>query len=154
MPEIAKRWNAHVWWALLLAVGAVAINFAFFAYPPWQAALPWLSLLLAIAAVAVMFVGLRRAFASSQLYRGKALSILLSVVTLAISASSIFLFIKTRALPGSASAPQIGQRLPDFTLPDTSGQSVSLDSLFGSPTSESSSDAPRAVLLIFYRGYW
>jgi hypothetical protein len=39
-------------------------------------------------------------------------------------------------------------------MPDTSGQSVALDSLFAPASAEPSSAAPKAVLLIFYRGYW
>ena len=52
----------------------------------------------------------------------------------------------------------VGQRVPDFTLSDTSGQPVSLDQLLApagsASTSQSQAQAPNAVLLIFYRGYW
>jgi hypothetical protein len=164
MPEAAKRWNAAAFWALLLAVAALAVNFVFFINPPLQAALPWVGAILAAAALVALAIGLRRAFVRpqivhsqiypSQIYRGKVLSIALAVVTLVVSGANVFIFFHARALPSSTAAPQVGQRLPDFTLSDTGGHPVSLDSLFVSPPNDPSSPSPKAVLLIFYRGYW
>ena len=154
MPEVAKRWNGAVLLALLLAVGALAANFAFFVNPPLQATLPWLSLLLATAALAVLVTGLWRALFQSQIYRGKVLSLVLAVFILMFAGASVFVFYHARALPKSTAAPQAGQQAPDFTLADTGGQLVSLDDLFTSSAGDPSSPAPRAVLLIFYRGYW
>lgn len=154
MPEDPKRRNPVALWALLLAIGGMGVNFAFFARPPLQSALPWLSLLLAVVALIFVVQGLRLAIFQSQMYRGKALSIVLSVVTLALSGLTIFGFVETRSLPASAGAPQVGQKVPDFTMADTSGQSISLDSLFAAAPGDSSATAPKAVLLIFYRGYW
>ncbi len=37
--------------------------------------------------------------------------------------------------------PQVGERVPDFSLPDQSGQVHSLDSIMG----------PNGVMLVFYR---
>lgn len=152
--DAEKRWNTAIIWALLFAIAALSTNFVFFVNPPMQAALPWLNLVLALAALVSLGVGLRRALAHWHNYRGKALSIVLSVFTLIFGGASLFTFSHARALPSSAAAPQVGQRLPDFTLPDTSGQPVSLDSLFQSPPHDASSPLPKAVLLIFYRGYW
>jgi hypothetical protein len=154
MPEVEKRRNAAALWALLLAIAALSVNFVFFANPPLQAALPWLAILLAVAALVMLAVGLRRAIVLSQIYSGKVLSIVLAVITLIISAANVYIFFHARALPDSIAAPQVGQQLPDFTLADTNGQSVSLDSLFAAMPGDPSSAAPKAVLLIFYRGYW
>jgi len=154
MPEVSKRSNSAAWLALLLAVGALAANFAFFLNPPLQAALPWLSLLLAIAALIVLVIGLRRAVLQWQIYRGKVLSIFLAVLILMFAGASLFVFYHARALPNSTAAPQVGEQLPDFRLADASGQFVSLDNLFASSPNDPSSPAPKAVLLIFYRGYW
>jgi hypothetical protein len=76
----------------------------------------------------------------------------------------IFISLSARKLPESAGAPQPGQKAPDFTLADTSGNKVSLEQLLSSsaaPTATASAgatvtggNAPKAVLLIFYRGYW
>ena len=154
MPEVAKRSNRAAWLALLLAVGALAANFAFFVNPPLQAALPWLSLLLAIAALLVLVIGLRRALLHRQIYRGKVSSIVLAVLILMFASASLFVFYHARALPNSTAAPQVGQPVPDFILADTGGRLVSLDTLFASSPNNPSSPAPKAVLLIFYRGYW
>ena len=43
---------------------------------------------------------------------------------------------------------------PDFTLADTSGQAVSMAQLFAPAADDSHVVPPKAVLLIFYRGYW
>src|SRR5215472_4887243 len=148
MPEIAKRCNSALWLALLLAVGALAANFAFFVNPPLQAALPWLSLLLAIAALVVLGIGLRRALLRLQIYRGKVSSIVLAVLILMFAGVSLFVFYHARGLPNSTAAPQVGQQPPDFTLADTGGRLVSLDDLLTSSANGPSSPAPKAVLLI------
>jgi len=153
-PEVTKRWNTAALWALLLAAGALSVNFVFFANPPLQAALPWLGLFLAVASLVMLTTALRRAIVRSQIYRGKVLSIILGVITLAVAGANLFVFFHTRALPRSSAAPQVGQQAPEFTLADTTGQSVSLDSLFAPQPDDRSSPAPKAVLLIFYRGYW
>jgi hypothetical protein len=152
--DVEKRWNTAIIWALLFAIAALSTNFVFFVNPPMQAALPWLNLVLAIAALVLLGVGLRRAIVRWHGYRAKALSIVLSVFTLLFAGASLFTFSHARALPSSAAAPQVGQRLPDFILPDAGGQPVSLDSLFSHTPDDASSPLPKAVLLIFYRGYW
>jgi peroxiredoxin len=48
----------------------------------------------------------------------------------------------------------VGQQAIDFTLTDTSGQPVSLDQLFMPAADDPQATTPKAVLLIFYRGYW
>lgn len=150
----AERWNTATIWALLLAIGALATNFVFFLNPPLQATLPWLGLGSTVAALVLLGVGIRRGIAHWQNYRGKVLSIVFSVFALILAGASLFLFSHARALPSPAAAPQVGQQLPDFMLKATDGQQVSLSSLFQLSPGDSSSPAPKAVLLIFYRGYW
>ena len=57
-----------------------------------------------------------------------------------------------KPLPASKGSPQVGQKAPGFTLPDTAGKPVKLSELLAAPA------APGAkgswLLLIFYRGYW
>ena len=50
----------------------------------------------------------------------------------------------------SPSAPKVGEKAPEFTLPDTDGKPVSLADLL---KPAAAGDRPW-VLLIFYRGYW
>jgi len=146
-----RRRNLAPWWGLLFAIGAIGCNVAFFVSPPMQGVLPWLSLFFAALALISLIAGMRRTFGRPQIYRGKALSVVLSVVTLLAIGLTAFAYVSSRKLPDSAAAPRVGQKVPDFTLSDTSGKSVSLDQLLAA---SSGSPAPKAVLLIFYRGYW
>lgn len=155
MLEIAqRRWNTAAFWALLLAVAAWLTNLLFFVVPSLSRVLPALSVLVAVAALIVMATAVRRAIAQSLIYRGKVLSIILAVVTLALSGLAIASLFGFRKLPSSAEAPQIGQQVPDFALTDAEGRSVSLASLFAASPDDRPPAAPKAVLLIFYRGYW
>ena len=153
-----RRKNTAPWWGVLFALGAIGCNVAFFVNPPMQAALPWLSLVFAALALVFLATGLRRAFGPAHVYRGKVLSVVLTVIALFPLGLTAFAFVKARELPSSTAAPQLGQRVPDFTLSDTSGRPVSLDQLLApigsASTSQSQAQAPKAVLLIFYRGYW
>ena len=152
MPGLTeRRTNVAPWWGLLFALGALGCNVALFVGSSAQGALPLLSLFLALIAIIFLAIGLRRAFGQSQVYRGKSLSVVLTVTALLPVALTAFAYVTARKLPDTTAAPQIGQKVPDFTLADTSGKLVSLDQLL-SPTS--GSPAPKAVLLIFYRGYW
>ncbi|WP_205479480.1 peroxiredoxin-like family protein [Sphingomonas arenae] len=51
---------------------------------------------------------------------------------------------RLEAARAGASAPQVGERMPGFTMPDQDGRLVSLDALLA--------DGP--VVLAFYRGHW
>jgi hypothetical protein len=157
MPEATQRHkNTAPWWGFLFALGAIGCNIAFFVSPPLQGALPLLSLLFAVLALVFLATGLWRAFGQAPIYRGKVLSVVLTVISLFPLGLSMFAFVKARELPSSTAAPQVGQRVPDFTLSDTSGKPVSLNQLLApaGSTSQSQTQAPKAVLLIFYRGYW
>ena len=61
----------------------------------------------------------------------KVASSILGVVVLLIFALAVFGHVHSRDLPASAGAPQVGQKAPDFTLADTSGNKVSLGQLLG-----------------------
>jgi len=59
--------------------------------------------------------------------------------------------VMARQLPSAADAPKVGEKAPDFTLPDSHGKPVRLYSLLEQP----SGGVPGPwVVLIFYRGYW
>jgi hypothetical protein len=146
------RKNTAPWWGLLFAICAIGCNAGFFISIPWQGAIAWLSLLFAALALVFLAVSLWRAYGQAGVYGGKVLSVVLAVIVLLAVGLSAFAFVETRKLPSAAAAPQVGQKVPDFTLPDTSGKMVSLDQLLA--PSSSPSQGPKAVLLIFYRGYW
>jgi predicted secreted protein len=161
MPDATERRNNFAtWWGLLFAILALGCNAAFFVSLPFQRAVPRLSLFFALVALIFLVLGLTRAFRQPQVYRGKVLSIVLTVVALLPTGLSVLGFVAMHKLPSATAAPQVGQRVPDFTLADTSGKRVSLDQLVAASSQPASglasfqSRAPKAVLLIFYRGYW
>jgi hypothetical protein len=59
-------------------------------------------------------------------------------------------FIAGSWLPASSAAPQVGQKAADFTLTDSNDEPVTLAQLLTEPVNNK---PPKAVLLIFYRGY-
>jgi cytochrome bd-type quinol oxidase subunit 2 len=119
-----KRRNWAMWSGFLLALGAVLCNIILFVNLPGRHAVPWVSLLLALIALILVVRGLLLAFGQPRIYRGKVLTSIMSLVSLLLVGATIFIFFNARALPASASAPQVGQKVPEFTLADTSGQPV------------------------------
>jgi hypothetical protein len=155
MPDmIQSRRNWALWLGFLLALGALLCNAVFFVNPPGQRAIPWLSVLLAGVSLIFLVRGLQRAFGQPPVHPGKILSSMLALISLLLVGVAIFSFFQARAIPASAGAPKVGQTAPDFTLADTSGQLVSMAQLFAPAADESQVVPPKAVLLIFYRGYW
>lgn len=57
-------------------------------------------------------------------------------------------------LPSSKGAPKVGDKMPDFTLPDTNNKPVKLSELLAPAAGGKNAKAGPWVLLIFYRGYW
>ena len=49
---------------------------------------------------------------------------------------------------------EVGEKAPDFTLPDTDGNSITLSRLLASPSEPTGSSKTNGVVLIFYRGHW
>jgi hypothetical protein len=148
-----RRWNWHLWVGFLLCLVGFA-SFPFFARFPATRDVPWVNFLLFAIGGAAFFVGLKRAFGQSQQYRGKiAGSILGTLSLLAVGFFCYIVFYMTRQLPASAGAPHVGQRAPEFVLPDTTNQPVSLASLLSTPLA-GAQVPPKGVVLVFYRGYW
>jgi len=69
--------------------------------------------------------------------------IALGVSGLLLVAGSWFNLVGAR-VPGAPTVLRIGERAPDFTLPDAKGRPVSLADFRGE----------KPVVLVFYRGYW
>jgi hypothetical protein len=136
---------------LLLAVlGALSNGLPFIGFP--AAPVPWISVLLSLIGFVVVLLGLWRAFGQSSVYKGKLSGSIATALSVLFLVGSIFFFWSARHIPAeSAAAPQVGQRVPDFTLPDSAGHSVSLTQLLSGSAGK---EPPKAVLLVFYRGYW
>ena len=131
-PRAGTRRLALV--ALLLALGTVVAYVGLL-----QALMPlrplwYLSALALAAALAAIALWRRRHWLTVSAF---AVSVLL------LGAASFFHFVATR-IPGGASALVVGQPAPDFTLPDAAGRPVRLADYRGQ----------KAVVLVFYRGYW
>lgn len=148
------RFNWPIWAGFLLSLIAFLSYFFVFVWFPVTRDFPWANLLLFAIAAALLLVGVRRAFAPDRARprRSKIAGTILATLSVAIFGFFIFAtFINARRLPASHSAPQVGQKAPEFTLSDTNGKSVSLSELL---TSQVNGNAPKGVLLVFYRGYW
>src|SRR5215469_9838016 len=150
MADTRKRTLAP-WIGLLLTVlGALSNGLPFIGFPAGP--VPWISLLLSLIGFVVVLLGLWRVFGQSMVYKGKVSGSIAAALSLLFVAGAIVLFWSARHIPAeSAAAPQVGQRVPDFTLPDSSGHPVALTQLFSSSVGN---EPPKALLLVFYRGYW
>ena len=145
-----RRFNWPLWVGFVLTLAAFFTYFSVFVWFPSTRDFPWANLLIFLIALVLLVLGVRRGFASGRPHptRSKVVTSIvatLSVIVLALFIFTIFVF--ARWLPASKGAPQVGQRAPDFTLTDTTGKQVSLTEL-------RTANAPKGVLLVFYRGYW
>lgn len=151
---IIRRFNWAIWAGFLLSIGAFLSYFLVFIFFPVTRDFPWVNLLLFALAAVLLLIGVRRAFSPnrSRPTLSKIAGAILTTLSVVIFAFFIFAtFIMAKRLPASNSAPQISQKAPDFTLSDTNGKLISLAELLASPIN---GNAPKGVLLVFYRGYW
>lgn len=139
-----------VWIGLLIVLLGVASNFLYWLLLP-QIIIPWITLALTLIGLIVVIAGLLRMWPGSRAWL-KVVGVFVGILSAAVFALSLWGHISAREVPRSAGAPQVGQKVPDFTLPDSTGQPVSLSQLLSSPVG--AAPRPKAVLLVFYRGYW
>jgi len=143
---VKRSWNTPIWAGFAVALVAVFSYIPFFVRFPITRDFPWANLLLFLIGGGLLAAGLHRAFRQPERYRGKVTGVVFSV--LAVLLCGLFCwgnFVFSRRVPSSSGAPHVGQQAPDFTLADASGKPVALSEL---------RKTNRAVLLIFYRGYW
>jgi hypothetical protein len=152
-----RRLNWPLWAGFLVSGAAFASYFLFFAQFPTTRDFPWVNFLLFAAAAVLVVLGLQRAFVSASSYRGKISGLILAALSAVILGFFCFsVFVESRQLPLSEHAPRVGQKAPQFSLPDTNGRSESLSELLSTPIDAPSASGrvPKGVLLVFYRGYW
>jgi hypothetical protein len=142
---------------LLVCLAAFLSYFLFFYQFPATRDLPWTSWLLFALGLALLAAGLARAFRRPEDYRGRfhgrAAGSALAVLSLAVL--GFFLFhtvVVSRQLPAAADAPKVGEKAPDFVLPDQEGRPVRLYDLLGPAAGGSGPSS--WVVLVFYRGHW
>lgn len=147
-----KRINWPLWLGFLLSV------VAFLSYPlvfvNWASTrdFPWANLVLFAVAALLVFLGIRRAFAPDRRRLSKIVASVIASLSVLIIAMFIFVaFVASRWLPPSAGAPQVAQKVPEFSLTDTTNKTVSLAEILTQPIN---GKPARGALLVFYRGYW
>jgi hypothetical protein len=143
-----RKWNWSIWVGFVVAVTGL-FSYEFFARFPITRDFPWANFLLFGIGLALLVIGLFRAFGRPQVYRGKIFgSILAAIAVLCVAFFSYVIFYVLHQVPASAGAPRVGQKAPDFFLLDQNGNPVGLGDLLRGPS------GPKAVALIFYRGFW
>ena len=148
-----RRWNLSVWGGFLIALAAPLLYLSLFIRFPVTRDFPWAPLLIFGAGLTLIARGLTRAYREPQIYRGKIAGwVLMSLGIVLLALFGFDLFYLARQLPPSKGAPQVGQKAPDFTLPDKDGNPVTLSGLLD--PGSSGAEKVNGVLLIFYRGYW
>jgi len=142
--DMKRRWNWPLWVGFVVAMGGL-FSYEFFAQFPSTRDFPWANLLLFGIGAALLLVGLFRAFGRPQLYRGKVFGSSFGAVSLFLFAFFAYeTFYVLRQVPLSAQAPRVGEKAPQFSLPDQNGKQVALTDLL----------SPNGAVLIFYRGHW
>jgi hypothetical protein len=141
-----RRHNILLWAGFVVVLLAVGTYIPIFAVYAATRDVPWVNYLLFAAGGILLVLGLRRAFRQPEIYRGKVLGSILTSLSflLFVFFCSVILYF-SKVIPASETAVRVGQSAPDFTLANWDGKQVRL------------SDAVknnRAVVLIFYRGYW
>jgi len=140
-----RSWNWSVWLGFFFALAGF-LSYTFFSQFPITRDFPWMNLLLFAAGAFFLVLGILRAFGKPQVYRGKIFGTILAALgILMLGFFSYVVFYQLRQVPPSIGAPRVGEKAPEFTLPDQDGKKVALIDLIS---------RSKAVVLIFYRGFW
>ncbi len=172
-----RNWNWPIYAGFLISLAAFLSYWMVFAGFPGTRDFPWVNLALFAVGLGLGAWGKIRAYWRSAQYRGKVSGPLLGLLSFCLFALfSYYVFHLTYQLPASSRAPAVGQKAPDFTLPDQNGNPVTLSDLYGPALKaegkeegpgEGPGEGPREgkgeaeeagagnwVLLVFYRGFW
>jgi len=150
-----RKWNWRLWVGFLIALVALTI-YIYVGLFLNAHSIVWVSGALFIVSMALTISGLRLAYSQRGSYRGQVAGPILALLGISIlGLFGLFSYEITKHFAAATNAPAVGQPAPQFTLVDTAGKSVSLTNVLASPVGQSGvTHAPKAVLLVFYRGYW
>lgn len=138
--------NFAIWIGFLIVAGSFISYIPIFARYASTRDVPWANYILFLVGGALLAVGLQRAFRHPEHYRGKVSGSITGALSLLIVGLFVaFIFYGGRQIPTSENALRRGQPAPPFVLADAAGKLVSSSELLKNH---------RALLLIFYRGYW
>jgi peptidoglycan/LPS O-acetylase OafA/YrhL len=138
--------NVLNWAGFAIVLVAFASYTSFFASFPATRDIPWVNYLLFLIGGFMLVAGVRRAFRDPEHYRGKISGSILAALSVLLCA--LFVVIVTyfsRQIPSAGTAIAVNQKAPPFVLVDSDGKQVSSADLL---------KTHRALVLIFYRGYW
>ena len=141
-----RHWNVPIWAGFAIVIVALVSYTPIFAVFPVTRDVPWANYLLFLLGGGLLAVGLRRAFRDPEQYRGKISGSILA----ALSVFLLGFFVVgtgylTKQIPSAERALHPGQPAPPFVLQDIAGKQVASSELL---------KGHRAVVLVFYRGYW
>jgi hypothetical protein len=140
-----RRRNWLIWAGLVIAILATVSYVPVFSRFPSTRDTAWANFALFAIAGVLLGLGVHRAFASPEVYRGKIGGPILALLSLGLFSLFTYGIVVATRLPSGAGALRAGDQAPEFTLLDTNNNSVSLAALRAKS---------RAVLVIFYRGHW
>jgi hypothetical protein len=141
-----RRRNVLVWAGFVIVLVALVSYIPFFALFAATRDIPWANYLLFLIGGALLALGVRRAFRDSEHYRGKISGSILSVLSALLFAFFVVsVTYVSKRIPAAGTALSVGQKAPAFVLRDMAGKQVSSMDLLKNH---------RALVLIFYRGYW
>ena len=141
-----RGWNFSIWSGFAIVLLALFSYLPVFSLFPVTRDFPWVNLLLFVTGICLLALGLKRAFRDSKIYRGKVVGSILTALSLTVFGLFCYgIFFASKDVPHADNAPRVGRAAPDFTLASADGSQVALSGLL---------KRNRAVLLIFYRGYW
>jgi len=141
-----RRWNIPIWVGFTFVIAAVFSYIPLFALFPVTRDVPWANYLLFLIGGFLLAIGVMRAFRDPERYRGKLSGSLFACLSVAVFGLFVFgLAYASKRIPSPESALRPGTVAPPFTLLNTAGRQV---------TSSEILKTHRALVLIFYRGYW
>jgi hypothetical protein len=143
---VQRRWNIPIWAGFAVVIVALVSYVPLFVQFPVTRDIPWANYLLFAAGLGLLAMGLRRAFRDPSHYRGTVSGSILAGLSLLLCALFVVgLPYMGRQIPSAESALRPGQPAPSFALLDVAGKQR---------TSSEFLDSHRAMVLVFYRGYW